>query len=388
MLRRIRNAVTGIFSIEKNIQDELIAINTRRVLYCAPITAVVNALHVLFFSVFYSTTNTVSLLWRSGLIIAHSSMLLFMVICFILAYYLKDKPKHRVLKSMLKYLLIAGFALGSIAIVVIDQLVTTNISPFIIISLIVATALLNHPLRSLLYYIITYTTFYFLIGLNYPTAEVLFSNRVNGFAAVAFCFALSVIMWRHYYKSISQTRYIDNQRVMLENANQRLNRMAFYDSLTGLPNRQHFDQVLQKEVSLNSRKGYTSYLIMLDIDLFKNINDMYGHPIGDALLIEIGELLLASIRKYDTLSRLGGEEFLLLLPQTSAEEAVAAAEKLRHVLESHMFCIKDHIIHVTASFGVSRLSYTCDPQLIAQYTEVDNALYQAKQCGRNCVKIA
>ncbi len=388
MPHRIIDTFKRFVFVEKSIREEINILNTRRVLYCSPIVVMVNILHVFFFSFTYSGTSGNTDLWKEELSIAHACMMLWMVACMILALYLKDKPNRRLLNYFLKYLMIAGFGAGGIAIVVIDQLVTTNISPFIILSVIVATSLFNHPLRSLLYYTIIYTAFYFLIGIHNPSAEVLFSNRVNGFATVVFCFVLSVIMWRHQYTNIRQRSYINDQRIKLEQANQKLNRMAFYDSLTGLPNRQHFDQVLQKEIAMNSRMAYNSYLIMLDIDWFKNINDMYGHPIGDELLISIACLLSENIRIYDTLCRLGGEEFLLLLPHTEAEEALVVAEKLRRVLESHTFCINDHIIHITASLGVSRLSYTSDPQLIAQYAKVDNALYQAKQCGRNCVKSA
>ena len=277
---------------------------------------------------------------------------------------------------------------GAVVITAVDQLVTTNVTAYILINLAVGAALLVHPVQSFICYAGSYVAFHFIIALGNPALDTLLSNRINGLVSAVLGFLLTFIMWQQNQVRIIQNSRIDEQHKALEDANRKLEKMAFFDSLTGLSNRRYFDQVLQKEVSLSSRMGYDSYLIMLDIDLFKNVNDMYGHPIGDELLIEISKLLSQHIRKYDTLSRLGGEEFLLLLPQSTADEALSVAEKLRCVLETHAFCIKDYIIHTTASFGVARLSHTTDPQLTAHYTKVDKALYLAKQSGRNCIKSA
>lgn len=380
--------IKSIYIASNEIADECAMINARRIMFGAPFVLMIHAALVLLFALNGSYDNAVSQLWRELLIITHSIMFVLVAIAFLIAFYLTKNSQSTALAKFLQYLVLAVMMCGAVAITAIDQLVTTNVTAYILIDLAVGTALLIHPLQSFFFYAFSYVGFHYLIALNSTSMEALLSNRVNGLASVVLGFLLTLIMWRQTQVRITQNSQLDEQHKELEDANRKLEKMAFFDSLTGLPNRRYFDQVLQKEISMSSRLGYDSYLIMLDIDLFKNINDMYGHPIGDELLVEIGRLLSENIRKYDTLCRLGGEEFLLLLPQTTREEALVVAEKLRYVLEAHAFCIKDYIIHTTASFGVARLSQTTDPQLASHYTKVDNALYLAKQSGRNCIKSA
>ncbi len=381
--------VKNRYTYNKTIEAEFARINIRHIFFGAPVAAMIHAALIVYIGFSKASNDINSLLWKRALLITHSAMLLCMLGCFLLVFYLRSKnDKPLWLAKSLQYFIMTELAAGGIALASIDQLVTTSITPYILICLTLGTFLLIRPLHSFFHYTVSFFAFYIVMASGNLPADTLMSNYINGLAAAILGFLLTAVLWRHNHISFNQRKRIIEQSRELEEANRKLEKMAFYDSLTGLPNRQYFDQVLQKEISLNYRMGFESYLIMLDIDLFKNINDMYGHPIGDRLLIEIGKLLNENIRKYDTLCRLGGEEFLLLLPQTNAEEALSVAEKLRCILESHTFCIRDHILHVTASFGVSRLSYTSDPQVIAQYTQVDNALYLAKQCGRNCVKTA
>jgi diguanylate cyclase (GGDEF)-like protein len=111
----------------------------------------------------------------------------------------------------------------------------------------------------------------------------------------------------------------------------------------------------------------------------------YGHPAGDLVLIQLSQLLKENIRKSDSLCRLGGEEFIILLPDTSEGKAAAVAEKLRQLIENHIFVAGDKPVRISASFGIASLDYSEDPRLINQYSKVDHALYIAKQNGRNQV---
>lgn len=380
--------IKQICKSNQSIEAECTRINVRHILIGSPVAASINSLLILSLGFSPTSNNASSLLWKHSLIITHGLMMVCMLICFLIANYIRKNGENLPLSRFLQLFVMTVICGGGIALASIDQLVTTSITPYILVNLTVGAFLLIRPIISLFYYISSFTIFYFLIALNNLPSDMLLSSRINGIAAAILGFLLTIILWRHNQINITQRKYIIEQSLELEEANRKLEKMAFFDSLTGLPNRQYFDQVLQKEISQNSRMGSESYLIMLDIDLFKSINDMYGHPVGDALLIEIGKLLSDNIRKYDTLCRLGGEEFLLLLPKTTADEALSVAEKLRCLLEQHTFFITDHILHITASFGVARLSYTSDPKVIAQYAKVDNALYLAKQCGRNCVKSA
>lgn len=145
------------------------------------------------------------------------------------------------------------------------------------------------------------------------------------------------------------------------------------DALTGLKNRSKIDSIL------NELKNKNYSLILLDIDHFKDVNDDFGHTIGDEVLKNIAELLKYNVSKEDIIGRWGGEEFLIISKNSTLEEAEILAQKIRKLIESYNFKVKD----ITASFGVSEASRSMDLKHIL--ANADRALYEAKQTGRNKV---
>jgi diguanylate cyclase (GGDEF)-like protein len=162
---------------------------------------------------------------------------------------------------------------------------------------------------------------------------------------------------------------------------------ATIDSLTNIYNRRAFEEFATKEVLRAQREIKPISLILMDIDLFKEVNDNYGHLVGDKVLQEFSLRLKKSLRQYDILARYGGEEFVLLLPDTNTSIALIIAEKLRETIAQPVFCLKDGTeLKVTASFGVTtnKSDHIDWQQLISL---ADKALYQAKESGRNCVML-
>jgi diguanylate cyclase (GGDEF)-like protein len=155
---------------------------------------------------------------------------------------------------------------------------------------------------------------------------------------------------------------------------------ASVDYLTGLFNRSKFDDKLAEEMLRAELYHELFSIILVDIDHFKAVNDQYGHDVGDAVLKEVTHLLSKQIRLTDTLARWGGEEFIILCPNTDISAAVTLAEVLRTAIEHHHF---DTVEHKTASFGVTQYHSRLDP--ITLFKHVDHALYQAKETGRNKV---
>jgi diguanylate cyclase (GGDEF)-like protein/PAS domain S-box-containing protein len=155
---------------------------------------------------------------------------------------------------------------------------------------------------------------------------------------------------------------------------------ASIDKLTALINRQELDVVISRERERAIRYSRPLSLIMFDIDHFKRINDTYGHLVGDSVLREVAALAQANLRTAESLGRWGGEEFMLVLPETSIEGACLAAEKLRCFVEGHNFA---GIKGLTASFGVTE--YYNRENIDKFIQRVDDALYAAKQEGRNRV---
>lgn len=179
---------------------------------------------------------------------------------------------------------------------------------------------------------------------------------------------------------VLEKRVAERTHELLEK-NQQLLQLAVTDSLTGLYNRLKLDQVLTDELKRSRRYGSVFALILLDVDHFKAVNDNYGHPVGDQVLVEMGRLLLQGTRSVDVVGRWGGEEFLVICCDTEFQGAAALAEKLRLAIEAHIFPV---VGHKTASFGVSAIrSGDTIPVMMAR---TDSALYRSKSGGRNRVE--
>jgi diguanylate cyclase (GGDEF)-like protein/PAS domain S-box-containing protein len=157
-----------------------------------------------------------------------------------------------------------------------------------------------------------------------------------------------------------------------------LERLARTDSLTQLANRHVLQDALTREAARRSGRGRQLALVLLDLDLFKQVNDAFGHPAGDAVLIEVARRLERTVRAGEVLARVGGEEFAWLLPACDADEAVAAADRARAAIASAPFGLAGKL---TMSAGVGLVSTPSDGD--ALYRMADRALYEAKQSGRN-----
>lgn len=165
---------------------------------------------------------------------------------------------------------------------------------------------------------------------------------------------------------------------------QLLRNMAVKDGLTRIYNKRYFLESLAKEYEFNHRNHTGLSIVMFDIDHFKQINDTYGHPAGDAILKELTQLVETEARGYDLFARYGGEEFVFLMRGAPLEAAVGFAERVRNSVEVHKFVYEGNEIQITTSLGVSYWDggddITCPDQIVQR---VDEQLYKAKNGGRN-----
>lgn len=164
----------------------------------------------------------------------------------------------------------------------------------------------------------------------------------------------------------------------LRAANVELHRLTLEDPLTGLGNRRSFDVVLDQDLRRSQETGRPLSVLMLDVDHFKRLNDTYGHAEGDRVLRELGDLLRRTVRSGDRVCRHGGEEFAIMLPETTVEQALCLAERICHVVREHAWTV----CGVTISVGVAA-STQRTANGISLAAEADRALYAAKRAGRN-----
>lgn len=164
---------------------------------------------------------------------------------------------------------------------------------------------------------------------------------------------------------------------------QRAIQAAKIDALTGANNRAAMNENLEREVELARRHKTELSVLIFDLDHFKQINDNYGHLTGDAVLREIVKCTNQALRGTDMLFRFGGEEFVVILPGVNSTGAALAAERLRGVIEKHVFTSNQKTVPVTASFGTASTSLKETAETIIE--RADKALYSAKKAGRNCI---
>lgn len=168
----------------------------------------------------------------------------------------------------------------------------------------------------------------------------------------------------------------------------RLERLSLVDPLTGLYNRRSFETALEKEMARWRRREAPVALLMLDLDHFKLVNDTWGHQAGDRVLQTLARLLSSTVRIEDLPARVGGEEFAVIMPEVTGDEAYQAAERLRLVVAGHLFDIGVESIEVRVSIGVActEMQNVADGATLVRLA--DEALYRAKQRGRDRVETA
>lgn len=158
--------------------------------------------------------------------------------------------------------------------------------------------------------------------------------------------------------------------------------LAIIDGLTGLYNRRFFQQTLEREFARSKRHKTSLSLGMFDIDHFKRVNDLYGHQFGDKALAEISKIIKSALRKTDYIARYGGEEIILVLPETTAEQAKIPIERIREKIAEKEFANGEEIVNITVSCGIADMNHEINSQE-ELLSRADKALYESKRAGRN-----
>jgi diguanylate cyclase (GGDEF)-like protein/PAS domain S-box-containing protein len=183
-------------------------------------------------------------------------------------------------------------------------------------------------------------------------------------------------------RDIRERKRLEDQRTLLINS---LKRLAYMDELTLLPNRRSFYDSLTKSIAIVKRRNREAILGAIDIDHFKEINDTYGHDIGDLVLKSIATIFTDCLREEDTIGRVGGEEFGCILPDTNLEGATIVFDRMLETVRSHRFFVFDNFyLNVTISMGFTRIHPSQKADEVSKLADI--ALYQAKSSGRDRIQ--
>lgn len=193
-----------------------------------------------------------------------------------------------------------------------------------------------------------------------------------------------VIVFSFFLWHVNQLRRKSNKK--LRELNEKLYESATTDGMTGLFNRRHFIESAQLQIAHLKRTKYTCAVLMMDIDLFKNVNDTYGHAMGDRAITAIGEVFKENLRTYDLLGRLGGEEYGMFLTNCEISKALVIAERLREQTALMPIVFDGITIYLSVSVGVTEVTFE-DEDINRILQRADKALYKAKLLGRNRVEL-
>lgn len=233
-------------------------------------------------------------------------------------------------------------------------------------------ALWSFPVITFMYYLLGTRLASYIMFALFPGIVLVASFHVEA----AIVPRLTITLAFTWFVAFVFSANIDRQRLALEN-------MAYIDPLTGARNRREMTAEMRSSVYIKGRYGTSASLLILDIDYFKSINDSHGHQTGDQVLIDLTRYLKERLRKSDHLFRAGGEEFLILLPETELDQAQKLARELVGELPTEFL---GGVEHVTVSLGVAELNAGETPD--DWFSRADRALYRAKAKGRDRVEVA
>lgn len=272
------------------------------------------------------------------------------------------------------------------AAAILDVSIGNGIATFLVVCMGAATFSLMRPVFSALLYGSTFAMFWSILRNSAVDATLLSALQIQAISTVLIAQLISAMMWHQYTRTVLLGRKLVLSNEALMSKQQELETLAERDTLTGLYNRRKFMALADQELMRAARVQSDICVLMVDLDFFKQVNDQYGHPVGDQVLQQVAARLLTGVRGTDTVARMGGEEFIVLMPNTQRTGALALAEKLRVLLRERPLQLTERVIPITASFGVSGLGPQQRTSMAALYAAADQALYVAKKQGRDRVE--
>lgn len=328
--------------------------------------------------------------WARAIAQAHWVAAALVAVAGALTQYVLRQARATAGAIALQVLIAAGYIYFGACITLADLVASAGagLSSFMLICIMFGVLGLMRPAISVPLYLGTYLVFAMMLR-NAPIPPA-HNNSLHILAFFSPLMALlaSLMVWSQYAKAVMLRRQLSRSNEALVAQQRELAFLADHDTLTGLFNRREFMRQAQMELNRAVRAGVHTHCVMVDLDYFKKVNDVHGHPVGDAMLQHVATVLQRGVRSTDTVARLGGEEFIVLLPDTARPGACDVAEKLRLLVRSTPLVYLGVELPITASFGVSGTTQGQKVAVESIYAAADRALYVAKQLGRDQVQYA
>ncbi len=330
-------------------------------------------------------------LWSESLAkVQIGSALMVLLFAAVSHRFLKRSNRASYAAIAMQVLMCAGYISVGLILTVIDMKAGAGAgtASFMLISILIGVVSLMRPGISVPLYGFSYIAFLLMMANAGFDSSNLPGLMILGLAVPLLAVFASTMIWHQYAKNVVLRRQLSRTNGILMERHKEMEYQAEHDALTGLYNRREFMRLAEMELERAIKMASHTCVIMVDVDYFKKINDNYGHPTGDEVLLQLSAILKSGVRTNDVVARMGGEEFIILLSNTPPQGAVALAEKLRKALYSAPMMIGDVAIPLTASFGVSGYAEKQQGSIELLYAAADKALYTAKNSGRNRVEYA
>jgi diguanylate cyclase (GGDEF)-like protein len=388
-VHHLRNSIARAQAEHAASADELAAGNLRRVFWLAVAMLALASVHALVFLTPAPAEPPPVQAWRHTLVLVHAGMAAVSALLGAAAWVLRRRQAESSQASRLCAASAFAVALTfCVLLTAADQRVTPNITPYLMGCALTGLLILQRPLSNAALHLAALAVLLWLLGLTQPDPQLLLSNRVNAASAAVLGWLLAVMSWRTTTQNLALTRLLRQRQQELERQQGELEHLVSHDGLTGLVNRAELERLCRIELLRAQRHGLPVSLLAIDLDHFKHVNDQWGHPVGDAVLVAVADVLRRSVRASDVVGRMGGEEFMVLLPHSDAQAAAALADKLRRAIAAMQVPVGVDRVRLTASVGVASARPGQELSFESLYRLADRALYQAKAAGRDRVELA
>lgn len=311
------------------------------------------------------------------------SIALFALVSIPVLYHM-DKNTERVSNFWLmaaQTLFLTGILTAGIILSLQEQSTLASSSSYFLAVFTIA-AFISMPPRVSLCLFVLFNIIFILLLPQYQTLPMLISTlNINTLSMTAVAWILNQMVYREKVKSFLNEKLIIEKNIELEKKNMELSDLTTRDSMTNLLNHKNSMRRLKEEVDRAKRIQYPLSVAMIDLDNFKLVNDRYGHQTGDLVLIQVAEILSGNCRATDTVGRYGGEEFIVIMPDTNNRDAALLLERIKLLIEETSFT---EGIRITVSCGISELSGESVHGILKSS---DVMLYEAKKKGKNRVEV-
>lgn len=327
-------------------------------------------------AIFTETSDTVS--FYLALVIALFN-LIFLPILYFLQKNVKQVTKFWIMLAQTIFL--SGILTGGIALSLSEQPSPAAISTYFLEVFTISAFIIMPPRISAVLFLASNIIFLLLLPRFQVSSEIITTLNINTLSMTAVAWILNQMVSQTKVNSYINEKIIIEKNIELEKKNTELNELTMRDSMTNLLNHKNSLRRLKEEVDRAKRIDYPLSVAMIDLDNFKLVNDTYGHQTGDEVLIGIAQILSEGCRTTDVVGRYGGEEFIIIMPDTNDQDAALLLERIKTCIEETSF--KDEI-RITLSCGISELNGESVHGILKSS---DMMLYEAKKKGKNRVEV-